>query len=161
MTIFPADVKASQVIAFVKSVHAADGVAHVHKIASDMRMDLTTLLPVLDAAEMLGLVVIEKGEAKLLREGEAMIGTKKGRIFAISRSLAKIEPFMTALTFKKRFNGEELAKELSEKGIRWHHEDEINCLIVNEMLVHWGIGAGLVDFDGSEFTPKSLSAASS
>ena len=35
-------------------------------------MDLTKLLPVLDAAEMLGLVTVEKGEAKLTKVGAEM-----------------------------------------------------------------------------------------
>ena len=155
MSIFPAEVNPNQLAAFLRSVYASDGVVHVHKLATDLGWDLTKLLPILDAAEMLGLVTVEKGEAKLSREGQRMINLKKGRPRALElrNSLSHIEPFMTALRLKKKFTGEDVAKELSKKGIRWHHEDEVNSLIVNEMLMHWGIRAGIVDYDGFRFTP--------
>jgi hypothetical protein len=117
-------------------------------------MDLTKLLPVLDAAEMLGLVTVKKGEVKLTKEG-SKIHTSKERALAISDTLSKVEPFATALGFEKKFNGEDVAKKLSSTGIRWHHEDEVNSLIVGEILVHWGIRTGLLDYDGSSFTPRN------
>lgn len=56
MSIFPADVNPGQLAAFLKSVYASDGVVHVHKVALDLHWDLTRLLPILDATEMLGRV---------------------------------------------------------------------------------------------------------
>ena len=153
MSIFPAEVNPHQLAAFLRSVYASDGVVHVHKLATDLGWDLTKLLPILDAAEMLGLVKVEKGEAKLSKEGQRIINVKKGRGLELRNSLSQIEPFMTALRFKKKFTGEDVAKELAKKGIRWHHEDEVNSLIVNEILMHWGIRAGIVDYDGFSFTP--------
>ena len=161
MSIFPAEVNPNQLAAFLRSVYASDGVVHVHKLATDLRWDLTKLLPILDAAEILGLVTVEKGEAKLSEEGQRIINVKKGRALELRNSLSHIEPFMTALKFKKKFTAEDVAKELSKKGIRWHHEGELNSLIVNEMLMHWGIRAGIVDYDGSSFTPRIQSDSSS
>jgi hypothetical protein len=161
MSIFPADVNPSQLAAFLKSVYASDGVVHVHDVALDLHWDLTKLLPIIDAAEMLGLVTLEKGEAKLSKEGHRMLSVKKGRKQALGNSLSKIEPFMTALRFKRKFTGEDVAKELSRKGIRWHHEDEVNSLIVSEILMHWGIRLGLLDYDGSSFTRNIGSDSSS
>ena len=161
MSIFPAEVNPHQLVAFLKSVYASDGVVHVHKVALDLHWDLTKLLPILDAAEMLGLVTVEKGEAKLSREGQSMISVRKGRKQALGNSLSQIEPFMTALRFKRKFTGEDVARELSRKGIRWHHEDEINSMIVSEILMHWGIRGGILDYDGSSFRPSVRSESSS
>jgi len=161
MSIFPAEVNPNQLAAFLRSVYASDGVVHVHKLATDLRWDLTKLLPILDAAEMLGLVIVEKGEAKLSEEGQRIINVKKGRALELRNSLSQIEPFMTALRFKKKFTGEDVAKELSKKGIRWHHEDEVNSLIISEMLMHWGIRAGILDYNGSSFTPRIQDDSSS
>jgi len=161
MSMFPADVNPSQLAAFLKSVYASDGVIHVHKVAQDLHWDLTKLLPILDAAEMLGLVTVEKGEAKLSRDGHKMVSVKKGRMHTLGKSLSKIEPFMTALKFKRKFTGEEVAKELSKKGIRWHHEDEVNSLIVSDLLMHWGIRTRILDYDGSSFTPSTENDPSS
>ena len=151
MSVFPADVNPSQMAAFLKSVYASDGVIHVHKLALDLHWDLTKLLPILDAAEMLGLATVEKGEAKLSREGHRMLSVKKGRMQVLGDSLSKIEPFTTALRFKRKFTGEEVAEELSRRGVRWHHEDELNSLIVSEMLMHWGVRTGILEYDGSRF----------
>jgi hypothetical protein len=161
MSIFPADVSPSQLAAFLRSLYASDGVIHIHKIALDLHWDLTKLLPIIDVAEMLGLVTVEKGEAKLSAEAHRMLSVKKGRILALGNSLSKIEPFTTALRFKRKFTGEEVAKELSRKGIRWHHEDELNSLIVSEILMHWGIRARILEYDGSSFTRNIGSDSSS
>jgi NitT/TauT family transport system ATP-binding protein len=161
MSIFPADVSPSQLAAFLRSVYASDGVVHVHKLALDLHWDLTKLLPIIDAAEMLGLVTVEKGEAKLSMEGHRMFSVRKGRRLALANSLLKIEPFRTALRFKRKFSGEDVAKELTKKGIRWHHEDEVNSLIVGEILMHWGVRAGLLDYDGSGFKHNIGSDSSS
>jgi NitT/TauT family transport system ATP-binding protein len=161
MLIFPADVNPSQLAAFLKSVYASDGVVHVHDVALDLHWDLTKLLPILDAAEMLGLVTVEKGEAKLSSEGQRMLSVRKGRKLVLGESLSKIEPFMTALRFKRKFTGEEVAKELLKKGIRWHHEDEVNSLIVSDLLMHWGIRARILEYDGSSFTCNIKSDPSS
>jgi hypothetical protein len=120
-------------------------------------MDLVTLLPVMDAAEMLQLATIEKGDVKLLKHGEQLmrIGNTD---FSQARSLLReIEPFKTALNLGK-FTGERLAKELARKGVRWHHEDPINASVVAEMLIDWGIPSELLDYDGytSTFTAKPL-----
>jgi NitT/TauT family transport system ATP-binding protein len=161
MSIFPADVTPSQLAAFLRSVYASDGVVHVHKLAIDLHWDLTKLLPIIDAAEMLGLVTVEKGEAKLSMEGQRMFSVRKGRRLALANSLLKIEPFTTALRFKRKFTGEDVAKELTKKGIRWHHEDEVNSLIVGEILMHWGVRVGLLDYDGSSFKRNIDSDSSS
>ncbi len=157
MSMFPAEVNPHQLTAFLRSVYASDGTAHVHKVAADLHWDLTKILPILCAAEMLGLITVEDGEAKLSKEGQKVLTVKKGRALELGSSLSQIEPFMTALSFKGKFTAEDVAKELSKKGIRWHHEDEVNCLIVNEILMHWGIRVGILDYDGSSFTPHASS----
>lgn len=152
MSIFPAEVHPNQLAAFLRSVYAHDGVVHVHDLATDLNWDLTKILPILRVAEMLGLITVDKGEAKLSREGQKIINVKKTKAHELKEPLSQIEPFMTAIKFQGKFTGEDVAKELSKQGIRWHHEDEVNALIVNAILMHWGIRAGLFDYDGSSFT---------
>jgi NitT/TauT family transport system ATP-binding protein len=161
MSVFPADVNPSQLAAFLRSVYASDGVVHVHQVAIDLHWDLTKLLPILDAAEMLGFVTVEKGEARLSREGHRMLSDKKGRIQALGDSLSKIEPFTTALKFRRKFTGEEVARELSKRGIRWHHEDEVNSLMVSDLLMHWGIRSRILRYDGSSFASRTRDDSSS
>jgi len=151
MPTLPADVTPGQLRAFIKSVHTGGGVVHVDKVALDLHWDLTKILPIIDAAEMLGLVVVEKGEAKLSGETYTILGVEQGKMQVLTKCLSLTEPFLTALKFKRKFTAEDLARELSKKGIRWHHEDEINSLLLSELLMQWGIRTEILAYDGSSF----------
>ena len=79
--IFPVDVTTSQLRAFFRLVHTTEGAAHVHTVTTKLRMDLTKLLPVLNAAEILGLVAAEKGEEAYKRGGrDAYEGSVKSSV---------------------------------------------------------------------------------
>lgn len=160
MSVFPPEVNPNQLAAFLRSVHTSNGAVHVHKLATDLGWDLTKLLPVIDAAKLLGLVKIENGEAELLEEGQRIINVKKGKVLELRNSLLQIEPFRTTLKFQKKFTGKDVAKELYRKGIRWHHEEEVNSMIVNKMLMQWAVRAGILDYDGYSFTPHIACASS-
>ncbi len=150
---FPAEVTVSQLRAFLRLVCGSEETTHVHTVASELHMNLTRLLPILDAAEILGLVTVEKGEIKRTKDGNNAC-MRWESVPVMGGALSKVEPFTTALKFEKKFSGEDVAKKLSHKGIRWHHENELNSLIVGEILIRWGIRSGLFDYDGSVFTRK-------
>ncbi len=153
---FPADVKLGQLTAFLRNVHASGGKVQVAKVSRELHTDLLMLLPIMDAAEMLQLAKVEKGEVKLLKHGEELLATPKPNFSAIKPLLRGIEPFKTAVVLK-RFTAEQIAGELAKGGVRWHHEDTVNTMVLREMLIHWGIPSGLLDYDGytSTFTVKS------
>ncbi|MDG6928653.1 MAG: AAA-associated domain-containing protein [Nitrososphaerota archaeon] len=150
--LFPADVKASQLTTFLRVISYSGGTMDVARVADELDMDLTRLIPILDAAEMLCLVKVEKGEVKLSKAGQDLLSVRKGRLLRIREALTKVEPFRTAVAMRGRFTADELAQEMEARSIRWHHEDEVNHAIVDELLIHWGIYAGLVDYDGSSST---------
>ena len=154
---FPAEAKLGQVRAFLKTVLDLGGRTQVAKVARELHMDLVMLLPVMDAAEMLQLATIEKGDVRLLKSGEQLLRTGNPDFSQLRPLLRNIEPFKTASSLGK-FTGEQVAKELARKGVRWHHEDTINASVVGEILIHWGIESGLLDYDGytSTFTVKPV-----
>ncbi len=153
---FPAEVKLGQLSAFLRTVLASGGEIDVAKIARELHTDLVMLLPIMDAAEMLQLAKIEKGEVKLLKHGEELLATPKPNYSSIKPLLRGIEPFKAAVALK-RFSAEQIAGELAKGGVRWHHEDTVNTMALREMLIHWGIPSGLLDYDGytSTFTVRS------
>lgn len=155
MSYFPPDVKSSQLVSFLKVVHQLGGVTEVAKVARELRMDLTMLLPILNASEILDLVSVEKGVVKLTSSGEEMQTTSKGDIVTIGEALRRVEPFKTAVGMRT-FSARQVAELLASRGVRWHHEDDLNAIIVKEMLIDWGIKMGLFDYDGSAslFTVK-------
>jgi NitT/TauT family transport system ATP-binding protein len=156
--LFPTDVKAGQLATFLRVVSTFGGSADVARVSKELDTDLTQLIPILDAAELLGLIVVEKGDVKLTEEGQAVLSARRGKGLVFRDPLAKVEPFRTALTFKGKFTAKELANILSLRDIRWHHEDEVNTSIIGEMLIHWGIPAGFFEYDGSDgsFVTKLL-----
>lgn len=153
---FPAEVKLGQLTAFLRNVHASGGKVQVAKISRELHTDLLMLLPIMEAAEMLQLIQVEKGEVNLLKGGEELLATPRPNYASIKPLLREVEPFKTAVALK-RFTAEQVAGELARKGVRWHHEDTVNTLALREMLIHWGISSGLLDYDGytSTFTVKS------
>ena len=153
---FPAEVKLGHLTAFLRTVLTAGGEIQVAKIARELHSDLVMLLPIMDAAEMLQLAKVEKGRVKLLKHGDELLATPKPNYSSIKPLLGGIEPFKTAAALK-RFTAEQIASELAKDGVRWHHEDTVNTMVLREMLIHWGISSGLLDYDGytSTFTVRS------
>lgn len=153
---FPAEVKLGQLTAFLGSVRGFGGRVQVAKVSRELHTDLVMLLPIMEAADMLQLIKVEKGEVILLTGGDELLVTRKLNYSSIKSLLIGIEPFKTAVAMK-RFTAEQIAGELAKRGVRWHHEDTINTMAVREMLIHWGISSGLLDYDGysSMFTVRS------
>ena len=153
---FPAEAHLGQVRAFLKIVLAHGGRTQVAKVAGELHTDLVTLLPVMDAAEILQLATVEKGEVKLLKAADLFLGTGNADFSQVRPLLRRIEPFKTASVLAK-FTAEQIGDQLARRGVRWHHEDAVNSSVLREMLIHWGIPTGILDYDGytGTFTAKS------
>jgi len=147
----PANVRAGQVIGLVEVVGGLGTAVDVAKLADEFGSDLVTLLPVLDTGEMLGLVKISKGDISLTDFGHKFQKTTKNKVKLLREQLSKIEPFQTAIELASK-NGEVSAAEvctaLQERDIRWHHTPEINETLVQTLLIHWAIYAGLLSYNG-------------
>jgi NitT/TauT family transport system ATP-binding protein len=151
--VFPADVRAGQVIGIVEVVGGLGSKIDISKLAEELGLNLAVLLPTLDAAEMLGLTRIEKGDVSLTDFGLKFQKQTKNKVLMLKHILTKIEPFKTAVELANRrggFTAEELSSILTDKGIRWSNMDELNNSILSSMLIHWAIYAGLLNYDGRE-----------
>lgn len=142
----------AQINALLNAINSFGGTVDVARVSKELDTDLTQLLPLLDAAEMLGIITVEKGDVKLTKLGETMLKSGHKRALVVRDALKKLEPFATALQFKGKFTSADVADLLSLKGIRWHHEDEVNRSIVEKMLLIWGIYADILEYDGSDST---------
>lgn len=122
----------------------------VPKLADKMGANLTVLLPILDAAEMLGLVTIKDGNLFLTEEGLRFRETSKDKVKMLKDKLAGIEPFRTAIELSSGRGGvtsHNVADSLATRGIRWHYKPELNESLVHTLLVQWTISAGLLSYD--------------
>jgi hypothetical protein len=150
----PAHVRAGQIIGLVEVTGGLGSPIDVSKLADEFGADIATLLPILDAGEMLGLVRIEKGDVALTEFGLKFQRTSKNKVRLLRDELTRIEPFKTALELalsKGSVSAGEIAETLIRKRIVWHHEQEVNEAVVNSLLIHWAIYAGLLQYTSGKF----------
>ena len=147
----PGNVRGGQVISLVEITGSIGGKVDAPKLADEMGADIAVLLPVLDAAEMLGLVRTEKGDVHLTEIGLKFQKTSKNKLRLLKDRLATIEPFRTALELGskgKSVTAVQVAESLNEIGLRWHYKPEMNEALIQALLIHWAIYAGLLKYDG-------------
>src|ERR1700726_4248129 len=92
-TVMPANVRAGQVLGLVEIIGGLGTAVDASKLADEFGADLTTLLPILDTGEMLGLVKVEKGDISLTEFGSKFQRTSKYKVRLLKDKLAAIEPF--------------------------------------------------------------------
>jgi NitT/TauT family transport system ATP-binding protein len=147
----PANVRGGQVISLVEVTGSIGGRVDIPKLADELGADVAVLLPILDAAEMLGLVRVEKGDVHLTELGLKFQKTSKQKLKMLKDRIAAIEPFRTALELTskgKQITSAQVAESLSEMGLKWHYQPDINESLIQGLLIHWAIYAGLLMYDG-------------
>ena len=150
----PANVRAGQIIGLVEVTGGLGSPIDVSKLAYEFGDDISTLLPILDAGEMLGLVKIERGNVNQTDFGLKFQRTSKHKIRLLKDQLLKIEPFKTAVEMVSKqgsVSAAEVADALARKKVRWHHEHEVNETLVNGLLIHWAIYAGILSYKSERF----------
>ena len=149
--LMPANVRGGQVISLVEVTGSIGGKVDVAKLADELGDDIAVLLPILDAAEMLGLVRSEKGDVHLTELGLKFQKTSKQKLHILKDRIATIEPFRTALEFTskgKPVTASQVTDSLGDMGLKWHYKPDINEALIKALLIHWAIYAGLLNYDG-------------
>lgn len=147
----PANVRGGQVISLVEVTGSIGGRVDIPKLADELGADVAVLLPILDAAEMLGLVRTEKGDVHLTEMGHRFQKTSKEKLKILKERVAAIEPFRTAVELAskgKQVTPSQVAEALAEMGLKWHYQPDINESLIRTLLIHWTIYAGLLRYDG-------------
>jgi hypothetical protein len=148
----PANVRAGQILGLVEITGGLTTSIDLAKLADEFGADLVTLLPILDTGEMLGLIKVDKGEVRLTDFGLKFQKASKEKIRMLRDKLSGIEPFRTALKLagssKKGVTTREICEDLLWRDTRWHHSPEVNEALVQRLLIHWAIYAGLLTYDG-------------
>lgn len=150
--VMPANVRAGQVIGLVEITGGLESSIDLAKLADEFGADLVTLLPIVDTGEMLGLVKVDKGQVRLTEFGHKFQKASTLKVRLLKDQLSKAEPFRTALKLagesKKGVTAREICDDLLWRDTRWHHTPEVNEALVQRLLIHWAIYAGLLTFNG-------------
>lgn len=144
------NVRAGQVISLVEVTGGLGSKITAARLADELGADIAVLIPILDTAEELGLVKVEKGEITLTEFGQKFQKTTKNKVRLLTDQLSKIEPFKTAIDLaikRGSVSTEEVADALAERGIELYHETEINLELLRTVLIHWAIYAGLLTYN--------------
>ena len=147
----PAHVRTGQVMGLVDVAAELGALTDLARVADELGDDIDTLLPILDTAEMLGLVEVKKGIVSLTLLGSRFHKAPRYKIQMIREQLLRLEPFKTAFDLaapSQAFSSAQVARDLSNRGVSWHHEPELNEAAVQGLLVHWAIYAGLFAYNG-------------
>ena len=150
VALMPGNVRAGQVISLVEVTGGLGSTITAARLADELGADIAVLIPILNTAELLGLVKAEKGEISLTDFGQKFQKTSKEKVKLLTEQLSKIEPFKTAMEFASRrgsVSTQEVAEALSEKGIEWYHESELNIELLRTILIHWAIYARLLTYN--------------
>lgn len=149
--VMPPNVRPGQVIGLVEVTGGLGSKVDVSTLADELGADIAVLLPILDTAELLGLVNSVKGDVILTDFGAEFQKEVKNKITMLKGRLAKIEPFRTAIELARKtgeVTAREVADELSIEGLKLHHQDDLNVTLIQALLLHWGIRSGLFRYDG-------------
>ncbi|MDA4136749.1 MAG: AAA-associated domain-containing protein [Thaumarchaeota archaeon] len=150
VALMPGNVRAGQVISLVEVTGGLGSIITASRLADELGADIAVLIPILDTAELLGLVKVEKGQISLTEFGHKFQKTTKQKVRLLTDQLSKIEPFKTAIDLASRrgsVSTEEVASVLSDRGIEWYHEPELNTDLLRTILIHWAIYAGLLTYN--------------
>jgi len=148
--LMPGNVRAGQVISLVEVTGGLGSSITASRLADELGADIAVLIPILDAAELLGLVKAEKGEVALTEFGQKFQRTTRQKVRLLTDQLRQIEPFKTAVDLAMRrgsTSAEDVAASLSERGLEWYHEQELNIDLLRTILIHWAIYAGLLTYN--------------
>src|SRR5438445_11692979 len=88
----PANVRAGQVVSLVEVTGGLGPKIDTHRLADELGADIAVFLPILDAAEPLGLVKKERGEASLPECGLRLSETSTNTIRLLKTQLSQIAP---------------------------------------------------------------------
>ena len=151
--IMPGNVRAIQVVSLTDEIDELGNGIRLTKLVENSDSDGAVLIPVLSAAEMLGLIRNENGNLFLTEQGLKLKEVDMARVSVLLKEkVAPMEPFRTAIELASggSTTAKEVAKTLSARGIEWHYKPDLNESLVSNLLIHWAIRAGLLSYDGKD-----------
>jgi NitT/TauT family transport system ATP-binding protein len=118
------------------------------RLAEDLVMEVDDLLPILDAALLLGFAKISGGDALITPEGRAFVEADKDERKALFReaALARV-PLLHQIERMLRTKADRTLPEELFHDILDEHFTEEETRRQLETVIHWGRYAGILDYD--------------
>jgi NitT/TauT family transport system ATP-binding protein len=145
--LFPLDIGMSRMLGIIKIIKENGNRMDLAKLAEESEIDIDSLLPLIEACDMLGFTKTKDSRITLTKEGESI--TVRNRSKIIKAKLEAIEPFKSTaeILSKKEMSSEELFDSLGTMGFVFHGEKQRNHEILKGLLVDWGVRTKLLRYD--------------
>jgi len=128
-------------------LRAYNGKTGVANLNLDLRVDIDELLPIVDTAEYIGFVSVQQGEISLTDLGRKALSAKMTeRKRLLKDRLAILEPFSEVarlLGQEQELNRLALGRFVNQK---FGYVSDLHVAV--NLLVSWGVFAGLFRYDG-------------
>ncbi|MEM2873305.1 MAG: AAA-associated domain-containing protein [Nitrososphaerales archaeon] len=146
----------SRLIGLLEALEDFGGKVDVAKIADDLNLELDDLLPVIEAAELLGFLRTESGDISLTNEGlEFLSDGTRGRKKHLGKKLLTLDHFKKLIEFINQKEDKSITKEeLSNFLAKEFHE--IDSKAVSEWTIEWGRHGLLLRYNSKEDKIKLL-----
>ncbi len=113
------DVGISKVIGLLEVLHDLGDENETVKLADELQLNLETLLPVVEAGELLGLIAITGGKIKITESGLKLVNSKiLERKAAIREKVRDLEPFKKVVELLKAKKSGKMQKKSLLKVLR-------------------------------------------
>ena len=147
----------NRVFGLLDLLKAYNGKADIANLTIDLRIDLDELLPIIDTAEYLGLVMVKEGEISLTELGTKALNSKIAeRKKQVHARLETLEPFsdIAELLKKENLTRFTLARFVSSK-----YGPTLDIPTLINIIISWGVFSGLFGYDGQSerLMPKAHS----
>lgn len=143
-----------QVAGLLESVKHFEGRTDLAKIAADLKLELDDILPVVDAAELLGLAKVDSGDISLTEDGSAFVDKGiRGRKLILRERLSGLSAFQRILSRLNEGEEEGVPKEAFIKILRTIAPDQDPEAMFTH-VVEWGRHALLLKYDSRRHLVK-------
>jgi NitT/TauT family transport system ATP-binding protein len=120
----------------------------VYRIAEDLVMEADDLLPILDAAALLGFVRVSEGDVEITPEGRAFAEAEKDSRKALFREAAlQRVPLLRQIDRALRAKADRTLPEEFFHDLLDEHFSEEEARRQLDTAIHWGRYAGFLDYD--------------
>ncbi len=137
----------NRVFGLLDLLKAYNGKTNVANITIDLRIALDELLPIIDTAEYMGLVDVQKGDISLTELGMRVLESRiPERKKLVHERIVGLEPFADLnrmVKEKRELSRFELARFISSK---YGYSTDLPTIV--NVLISWSVFTGLFRYDG-------------
>ena len=140
----------SHVIGLLEVLEDFGGRVDIAKIADDLYLELDDVLPAVDAAELLGFIIVESGDIELTEEGSNFLSEGiRGRKKQLGERLFKLDSFKELIEFISKKDEKKITREELLNFIIASFYDADSDKIF-KWIIEWGRHGLLLKYDSKE-----------